>query len=57
MRDEGCPNVYHGEDRVQTAIAAKVYSRGVKASFKIVVPLTGDRFESGFLQRRVSCEP
>jgi hypothetical protein len=27
MRDEGCPNVYHGEDRVQTAIAAKVYWR------------------------------
>jgi hypothetical protein len=41
MRDEGCPNVYHGEDRVQTAIAAKVYWRGVRASFKIVAPLTG----------------
>jgi hypothetical protein len=58
MRDEGCPNVYHGEDRAQTAIAAKVYCRGARASFKIVVPLTGDRgFESGFVDRRVRCEP
>jgi hypothetical protein len=29
MRDDGCPNVYHGEDRLQTAIAAKVYCRGL----------------------------
>src|SRR5580704_7871959 len=29
---EFCPNVYHGEDRVQTAIAAKVYWRGVRVS-------------------------